>query len=82
MEERISNALLHFLWLLALRLDGFHNLLDEARLRYSTHNFNAVVHYGLGHAPHLVALGHINELGDFDHIGGDVLVCDGKLESV
>ncbi len=71
-----ENAPLHFLWLLALRLDGFHNLLDEARLRYSTYNFNAVVHYGLGHAPHLVALGHINELGDFDHISGDVFVFD------
>ena len=68
-----------FLVLCALRLDGFQNLLEKTRLWNRAHNFNAVVHHGLGDTPHLVALGHVNELGDFDHIGSDVFVFDCQL---
>ena len=62
-----------------LRLYRFEHLLQKAGLRHRAHNLDAVVHHGLGDALHPVALGQINELGDFDHIGADVLVFDGKL---
>ena len=48
--------------LLPLRLYRFQNLLDKARLRQRTYNFNAVVYNGLGYALHPVALSHIDEL--------------------
>ncbi len=67
------------LWLFLLRLYRFQHLLQKAGLGHRTHNLDAVVHHRLGDALHPVELGHINELGDFDHIGGDVLVFDGKL---
>ena len=62
-----------------LGLYRFEHLLQKAGLGHRTHHLDAVVHHRLGDALHPVALGHINELGDFDHIGGDVLVFDGKL---
>jgi hypothetical protein len=65
--------------LFLLRLYRFEHLLQKAGLGHRAHNLEAVVHHGLGDALHPVALGQINELGDFDHIGADVLVFDGKL---
>jgi len=65
------------LWLFLLRLYRFEHFLDKARLRYRAYDFNAVVYYGLGDALHAVALGDINELGNLDHIGSDMLVFNG-----
>ena len=66
-----------FLVLCTLRLDGFQNLLEKARLRHCAHNFNAVVHDSFRDPLHPIELGHVDELGDFDHIGGDMLVFNG-----
>ena len=66
-----------FLWLLSLRLYRFEHLLDKARLRHRAHNFNAVVHDSFRDPLHPIELGHVDELGDFDHIGGDMLVFNG-----
>jgi hypothetical protein len=65
------------LWLLLLRLYRFQNLLNKARLRHRAYDFDAIIHHGFGYALHLVTLSHVDELGDFDHIGGDMLVFDG-----
>jgi len=62
-----------------LRLYRFQHLLQKAGLGHRTHNLDAVVYHRLGDTLHPVELGHVNELGDFDHIGGDSLVFDGKL---
>jgi hypothetical protein len=62
-----------------LRLYRFEHFLQKAGLGHRSHNLDVVVHHRLGDTLHLVALGHINELGDFDHICGDVLVFDSKL---
>ena len=62
-----------------LRLYGFEHLLQKAGLGYCAHHLDAVVHHRLRDALYPVALDHIDELGEFDHIGGDVLVFDGKL---
>jgi hypothetical protein len=74
---RERQALHGFLGLLLLRLYRFQDLLNKARLRHRAYNFNPVVNHRFWHALHLVALSHVDELGDFDHIGGDVLVFDG-----
>ena len=65
--------------LFLLRFSRFEHLLQKAGLGHRSHNLDAVVHHRLGDALHPIALGQVNELGDFDHIGGDVLVFDSKL---
>ena len=62
---------------LALRLYRFEDLLNKAGLRHSAYDFDAVVHHSFGDPLHPIELGHVDELRDFDHIGGDVLVFDG-----
>lgn len=65
------------LCLFFLRLYGFQDLLNKARLGDCAQDFEAVVDHGFGDALHLVALRKVDELGDFDDIGSDMLVFNG-----
>ena len=64
---------------LFLRLYCFEDFLHKTRLWVGTYHFNTVVHHGFGYTLHLVALCQVDELGDFDHIGGDMFVFDCQL---
>jgi hypothetical protein len=58
------------------------DLLHEARFQDRAYHLDALVHHVFGDALHLVELRHMNEFGDFDHIGGDMLVfnCQGTCQ--
>ncbi len=67
------------LWLFFLRRYGFQNLLNKARLGDCAQDFDAVVDHGFRNTLHLVALRKTDELGDFNDIGGDMLIFDCQL---
>jgi hypothetical protein len=46
------------------------------RVICSVSKANTVVHHDFGYTLYLVTLGHVDELGDFDHISGDMFVFD------
>ena len=62
-----------------VRCYGFQDLLNKARLGDCAQDFDAIVDHGFGDALHLVALRKVDELGDFNDIGGDMLVFDCQL---